>query len=329
MLKYVMCVALAAGVCCAVEEETADAVKARDTKGKKKPNVLEIVRPFDELVDQAQALYEDGETKEALEVYRQALEKLTDIELEHFAWVTSPEFAPLRNRRVFCEKTVDSIMLDEAQTNTRTMTVTDTHELERKRAERRKAAAEADAEVAAPVKLGSKGGGEAVANEGDGLDGLLDETFGIDEELELVKDLIQLERFAEAERPLVKILRIAPENREARFLMALTRVLQGRNSDALVGLDDLLADDAMDEPTLLLAAGAYTAVGAYGKAIDALDKAMKANPKRPDALINMTWLLLEMRPNDTADAEQYYRLAVKKGATRVREIERRLGIRSE
>ena len=85
----------------------------------------------------------------------------------------------------------------------------------------------------------------------------------------------------------------------------------------------------MDEPTLLLAAGAYVATGAYSKAIDALDRAMKANPKRPDACINMAWLLLEMRPNDMSEAELYYRQAVKMGASRVRDLERRLGIKQE
>jgi len=322
MMKYaVMCVALAAGVCCATEGTGTAA-----TRGKK-PNALELMRPVDELIDQAQALYEEGESKEAIEVYRQALEKLTDIELEHFDWVTSPEFAPVRSRRVLCDLTIDRIILDDAKMFSRTMTVSDTRELERKREERQRAAAEADAEVTAPVRLGSKGGDEM---DGDDLDELLDEMFGIDEELELVKDLIQLERFTDAERSLVKVLRVTPENRETRFLMALTRVRQGRNSDALVGLDDLLADDPMDEPVLLLAGGAYMATGAYGKAIDALDRAMRVNPKRPDALINMAWLLLEMRQGDTTEAEQYYRLAVERlGAPRVRELERRLGIGSE
>jgi len=322
-----VCAALVAGMCCAADE---GAAQAKPPKGKK-PNVLELVRPFDVLVGRAEALYMDGDAKEALEAYREALENLTELEMKYYEWVTLPEFAPVRSRRVHCEKTMDRIMLEEAQVNARTMTVTDTRELEKKREERKRAAAEADAEVLAPVKLGSKGGtGEAVANDDADADKLLDEeTFGIDDELETVKDLIQLERFDEAARPLVKVLRIAPENREARFLMALVRVRQGRSSDALVSLEDLLADDAMDEPTLLLAAGAYMATGAYSKAVDALDRAMKANPKRPDALINMTWLLLEMRPNDTAAAERYYRLAVEKGATRVREIERKLGIRQD
>ena len=325
-----VCVALAAGVCCAEEEDAPEVVKAKEKKGKK-PNVLELVRPVDELTDEAQALYLEGEPKEALALYRQALEVLQDLEIAHFAWVTSPEFAPLRNRRVFCEKTMDRIMLEDAKANARMMTVSDTQELEKKRAERKKAAAGGDAEAREPFKLGSKGGGGEVAAAAvkPAADGTSDETFQIDEELDMVKDLIQLERFADADRPLLKVLRVVPENREARFLMALSRVRQGKHADALIMLDGLLAEHPMDEAALLLAAGAHTAVGAYGKAIDMLDRAMKANPKRPDALINMTWLLLEMRPGDTTEAEQYYRMAVRMGAARVREIERRLGIKSE
>ena len=63
--------------------------------------------------------------------------------------------------------------------------------------------------------------------------------------------------------------------------------------------------------------------------MDALDKAMKVEPKRPDGYLNMAWLLLEMNTKESGEAEMYYRQAVKLGAARDRDIERRLGIKPQ
>ena len=323
-LAVMVCAALAAGVCGAAEEE---APEARPPKGKK-PSVLELTGPLDALIDEARDTYGDGDSKKAIALYREVLDKLTDIEQENLAWVKSPEFAPIRTRRVLCNTAINRIMLDEAQAHSRTMTVTDTRELEKKRADRKKAA-ETNPEVAKPIKLGAKRGdteeSSAPDEDGDAPGGSPDAGGDLD----MVKDLIQIEHLDEADAALVKVLRADGENREARFLMALLRVQQERYTDAAVVLDSLLADDVVDEPSLLLAAGVYLSTGAYSKAIDALDQAIKTNPKRPDAYLNMAWLLLEMRPGDTADAERYYRMAVKLGAARVPDLERRLGIKQD
>ena len=116
-----------------------------------------------------------------------------------------------------------------------------------------------------------------------------------------------------AEVPLLKVLKAEPENRDARLLMALSRLQQGRHNDAAVVLDDLMEDNPRDETTLLLAAGAYAANGGYAKAMEALDKAMKANPQRPAGYYNMSWLLLDINPGKTDEAEMYYRKAVQLG----------------
>ena len=323
MLNYVVvCAALVAGVCCAADKD--EARQAKPPKGKK-PNVVALMKPADALMQEAEETYVEGDSRKAIALYRQALETLWALEMENEAWAATSEFALVRSNKILCEARIDGIMLEEAQMFARTMTVTDTRELEKKRAERRKAAG-IDPEVPAPVKLGVKGNNTERAEEAEAENPA---PFAIDEELEQAKDMIQIDRFAEAERALNKVLRADPENRDARLLIAQSRLQQGRGSDALVALDDLLADDARDEAALLLAAGAYLATGAYSKSMDALDWLIAINPKRPEACINMALLLLEMSPADTTEAEQYYRAAVKRGAARVRDLERRLGIKQE
>jgi hypothetical protein len=61
--------------------------------------------------------------------------------------------------------------------------------------------------------------------------------------------------------------------------------------------------------------------------MEILDKVMKTNPRRPDAYLNMAWLLLDMRPDALSEAEMYYRQGVKLGLPRNRDLERRLGIK--
>ena len=323
--KVMLCAALVAGMCCAAEEGEA---KPKTPKGKK-PNVLALMKPADGFISEAQDAYAEGDSKLAIELYRKAMDALVEVEMAHIAWAATTEFGPVRLRKAFCETRIDGIMLDEAKTFSRMIVVTDTQDLEKKRAERLKKA-ESDPEEVVPVKVGAKGGGAAMAVDAEPEDGeAADGPVQISEELEWAKDMILVERFEDVEQALIKVLRVDRENREARFLMSLSRMRQGKHAEALVVLDDLLEDNAMDEPTLLLAAGAYVATGAYSKAIDALDRAMKVNPKRPDACINMAWLLLEMRPDDISEAELYYRQAVKMGASRLRDLERRLGIMQE
>ncbi len=222
-------------------------------------------------------------------------------------------------------------MLEEVNATARTVAVTDTSALEKKREERKKAA-ETNHVPEAAVKLSAKQSSEdkketmtaeAKAEQEP------DKPVVVKDELEWAKDMLSVDRFDDAEKALLKILKVEPEHRDARFLMALARVQQGKHADATVVIDDLLTDNASDEPVLLLAAGSYMATGNYAKAMETLDKAMKVNPKRPDGYLNMAWLLLEMKPGKTEEPELYYRQAVKLGGPRDRDMERRLGMKTE
>ncbi|HOM58878.1 MAG TPA: tetratricopeptide repeat protein [Kiritimatiellia bacterium] len=299
----------------------------------KEPKVSELLQPANELMSQASAAYVDGRAKEAIEGYRKALAELARLEREHPARVTSSEFAPVRFRKALCETEIDRIMLEEMNATARTVAVTDTSALEAKRAARKKEA-ETNNLPEAAVKLAPKKGEtpepppDATAA-GDGKSAPAGKPINIRDELEWAKDMLSVDRFDEVEASVIKVLKQDPENVDARLLMALSNVQQGKHRDASVVLDDLLQDVPRDEAVLLLAAGCYAASGNYSKAMTTLDKALTVNPKRPDGYLNMAWLLLEMAPGKLDEPEMYYRQAVKLGAARDRDLERRLGIRQE
>ena len=323
-------VALVAACVCVTPVET----WAKDKE--KKLKVSELLKDANEFMSQAQGAYIDGESKQAIELYRKALAEIARVEQAHEKQVASAEFAPVRFRKALCETEIDRIMLEDVSANARTVAVTDTSALEAKRADRLKAA-ETNHIPETAVNLSSKQGvktsesAEAPAPRDEKAPAAEEpgKALNVTQELEWAKDMISVDRFDDAEKALLAVLKQTPDHHVARFLMALSRVQQGRYADAVVVIDDLLADNPSDEAALLLAAGAYAAIGHYSKAMDALDKAMKAAPKRPEGYLNMAWLLLEMNAKESGEAEMYYRQSVKLGGARDRDIERRLGIKSE
>ncbi len=299
----------------------------------KEPKVSELMKEANEVMSQAQTAYVDGDAKKAIEMYRNALKEIARVEEENPTRVASSEFAPVRFRKALCETEIDRIMLEEVNATARTIAVTDTTELEAKRAARKKEA-ETNNVPEKAVKLAAKqesGGTAAPVPETKAVETkpVVSRPVDVKEELEWAKDMLSVDRFDDVEKALVKVLKSDPSNRDARFLMALSCVQQGKHADAVVVIDDLLADNPNDEAVLLLAAGSYTATGNYAKAMDVLDKALKLNPKSPSSYYNMAWLLLEMNPGKIDEPEMYYRQAVKLGGSRDRDLERRLGIKTE
>ena len=324
VLKTVCVLLLAVGVC-------AEPAFAWGSKKDKEPKVSELLKEVNELMANASTLYVDGDSKEAIETYRKALTEIDRLEMGNPERAAGSEFAPVRFRRAHCETEIDRIMLEDMNATARTVAVTDTSALEAKR-DARKKEAETNNVPEAAVKLTAKQGSGEAAAEADVETEEAEEPgapVNVRDELEWAKDMLSVDRFDEVEKALVKVLKADAENVDARLLMALSRVQQGRHADALVVLDDLLADVPNDESALLLAAGTYVVAGNFARAMDMLDKAMQANPKRPDGYHNMAWLLLEMSPGKLDEPEMYYRQAVKLGGSRDRDIERRLGIKPE
>lgn len=330
-IKYVLVCALMVCACGAEEKPSAPVLASSKSK---KPQVLELIKPANDLMSKAQEAYIGDDSKKAIALFRDALGALIKLEQEYPEWAPTPDFSPVRFRKAICETEIERILLEEAQASSRTIAVTDTRELEKMRAERKRAA-ETNRVIEVTRKLNSKASGaqvdEAAVSADQPKTTAKTETLAgpvkVREELEWAKDMILVDRFDDAEQALIRVLKKESDNKEARFLMALSKVQQGKPSDALIILTDLMEDSPSDESVLLLAAGAYLATGAYAKSMEVLDKAMKANPQRPDAYLDMAWLLLEMRPDATSEAEMYYRQAVKLGLSRNRDMERRLGIK--
>jgi len=312
-------------------------------KDKEKVKISVLLKDANEIMAEAQSTYVDGDSAKAIELYRKALAEIIRIEGQYPDRVTSPDFAPLRFRRALCETEVDRIMLDEVNSSARSVAVTDTRELEQKRRERGEDSA-TNRLAKVSKKLSPKGGTglpeEMVPLEAeiipdsrktDAATALEKDPaakeFNLAEELEWAKDMFSVEKYAEADKSLILVLRADPENFKARYLMALIRIRQNNLTDAGMVLEDLLADHGEDEGVLLLAAGFYAVTQQYAKAMTALDKALKVAPQRPDGYLNMAWLLLEMNPQQLSDPEMYYRRAVELGGKRDSALEQRLGIR--
>jgi len=332
-MRSIKCLILSVMVACVSVAQDTSSAPQPSTGTEKKPQILELIKPANDLMSKAQEAYIGDDSKKAIALFREALEVLLKVEQEYANVVPASELSPVKFRKAICETEIERVLLEEAQASSRSIAVTDTHELEQMRAERIRAA-ETNRVIEVTRKLSTKKSGAEVDAGAVAADvsktakkAAAELPVKVKEELEWAKDMILLERFDEAEVALIRVLKVETENKEARYLMALSKLEQGKPADALIVLTDLMADAPTDEAILLLAAGAYVATGAYPKAMEVLDKVMKANPQRPDAYFNMAWLLLDMRPDATADAEMYYRQSVKLGLARHRDIERRLGIK--
>ncbi len=333
-----------------------NALKSADDESDKKPEkVSSLLKKSNATMNEAQDAYIDGDIKKAVKLYRRALQEMIEVEERHPTRANSAEFAPLRFRKALCETEIDRIMLEEVTANARSVAVTDTTELEKKRAERKLAAKQHN--IPDPAhKLSSRKSAQtateksakpAVAKKDDTVKKStkaesIREKKTVDSEkiknlakplkaeeipgmLEFAKDMHSIEKFDKATESLIRILRAAPDHKEARFMLALIHVQSGHGDDAVILIEDLVADYPKDTAVLLLAAGAYAAAGQNMTALDQLDAAIRNEPARPDAYRNMAWLLAKMTPEKTENAEAYYRKSVKLGASRDKELEKLLG----
>ena len=98
----------------------------------KPPRVSELMEDASIMIDEAYDLAADGKTSEAVDKFRAALAELDRIEAENPDRVKEPEFNTLKNKRATVTAAIDSLLLDEVQSNAKAISVTDTTELQKK-----------------------------------------------------------------------------------------------------------------------------------------------------------------------------------------------------
>jgi tetratricopeptide (TPR) repeat protein len=251
---------------------------------------------------------QDGVRAEVL--YQQAV----DLCLEAEAKYPKADLGAVRFRRAFCETQIDQLKFDVATGPQRRVAVMGA--LPAVPAEK-KAVVAGNPDEAAGTPSGTPP--EAPAE----VQSATNRPVSVADELAWARDMIDAGDSGEAKTALMNVLRADSENRPARLMLALLECRRRAFQDALVILEDLQAERE-DEAVQLLIAGAYLGAGQPYRAMLELDKLLTKNPTHPDALMNMAYLTMEMSAKP-AEAERYYRLAVKFGVARDPAFEKRLG----
>ena len=129
-MKRLMSVLAALALCAVAEGSWYWPFSSDDEK--KPPRVSELMEPASIMIDEAYDLAADGKTSEAVEKFREAQRELDRIEAENPERVKEPEFNTLKNKRATVTAAIDSLLLNEAQSNAKAIAVTDTTELQKK-----------------------------------------------------------------------------------------------------------------------------------------------------------------------------------------------------
>ncbi len=251
---------------------------------------------------------QDGVRAEAL--YQQAV----DLCLEAESKYPKADLGAVRFRRAFCETQIDQLKFDVATGPQRRVAVMGA--LPAVPAEKTAVLA-GNPDEAARTPSGTHP--EAPAE----VQSATNRPVSVADELAWARDMLDAGDSGEAKTALMNVLRADSENRPARLMLALLECRRRAFQDALVILEDLQAERE-DEAVQLLIAGAYLGAGQPYRAMLELDKLLTKNPTHPDALMNMAYLTMEMSAKP-AEAERYYRLAVKFGVARDPAFEKRLG----
>lgn len=295
---FVGCLAALLVVCAAREAQ------AFSLFGNARSTAVRDMRKADEVMVRADAAFDGGNKDQALQLYRKAAETYGRVN-QNFPDV---EDGLARYRLAYCESQIQAITGREV---TAASPPTATGDAAVNAGIGRDVAAPAPA--AAVRLVDDPDVSMADAHENPHARSLAE-----------AQTLLSTERLDAAAGLLIDVLKADPQNRDARLLVALVRCRQGRFDEARVALEDLQAERE-DEPVLLALAAAYQGTGRYQHALLALDKTIRASPRQPAAYVNMAWLLLTMPSSDAAAAEANYRQALKLGARRDRQLERRLG----
>lgn len=302
-----------------------------DSNTNKPPRLHILLQPANDLIEQAQMDELNGDPDKAIEHYQKAIAELEAVAKKYPERAQTAEFAPLRNKAAVCTTHIDAIRLEQVDANARAVAVTDTSALQVKydlqhgvtNATGLAFLASSATTTASRAALGLSPKVTAAAAAAAGAKA----SAVARPYVEAAKDLVSQGRFPEASSNLVSALRAAPQDWDARFLMAYVDLARHDYAAADVLFTDLLADRPNDVSVLLLHAAALTATGDYGAAQKSLDAAIRANPHYYAGYYDMAFLLVEV--NATGDfkvARRYYEIGRTVGGPRDLLLESKLGL---
>lgn len=98
-------------------------------------------------------------------------------------------------------------------------------------------------------------------------------------------------RYSQAERELLRDLKLHPASAAAWHMLALTRTAQGNYKLALTALDKALAWSPGNPAMLNDKASALANLGRGKEAVTVFEKALKLDPKNPTIMSNLAWAL--------------------------------------
>ena len=246
--------------------------------GEKPPRVSELLEPASLMIDDAYDLAAEGKTSEAVSKFREALAELDRVEAENPERVREPEFNTLKNKRATVTAAIDSLLLDEANTNAKAIGVSDTTELQKKYDEKKgKALAKKDEPKKKPGAKKDEVPGDIAAVTGGGAS---------------APDL-------ESRRPAAVDVPRTP-------LEKAVAALKTKDYDmVLVSATEILEKKPKDSVALNLLAAAEIGRGDVQAAEKTLDQAIMSNPRSYYAYYNMARLMMRAKGKTDA-ARRYY-----------------------
>jgi tetratricopeptide (TPR) repeat protein len=217
------------------------------------------------MIDEAYDLAADGKTSEAVEKFRAALAELDRAEFENPDRVKEPEFNTLKNKRATVTAAIDSLLLDEVQSNAKAISVTDTTELQKKY----------------DAKMAAKRGGAADAPREE-----------VDEERPKT-------------RPVEESAPSAADAPRSNLEKAMAALKAKDYDAVERAVSEMLSENAKDSVALNLLAAAEIAKGDAKSAEKTLDLAISANPGSYYAYYNMARLMVRAKGNKEAAKRYY------------------------
>jgi pentatricopeptide repeat protein len=158
-------------------------------------------------------------------------------------------------------------------------------------------------QTAASVAGGELGGGLPPAPEG--IDALSNEAR---EQVQKARDLMQLRRFADAEKIYSGIVEENPNNHVALSNLAVTQIQSGKLAAARVALEKALQSKPGDVFASVNLANVLCRQGRYEEAVQLLKEILKTDPQ--NAVAHNYMAIALGRTGNTAEAEEFFQRSI-------------------